>query len=67
MIQRIRGNEITNWQEALRRAALPALRDSGTPQNPTLSGPARAWRACKLADHPRTGFSSNSAEGIDRG
>jgi|CXWL01.1.fsa_nt_gi hypothetical protein len=67
MIQRTRGNGIPSWPEALRRAALPALRGPGTPSNATLSAPARVWRAGKLAEHRRSGFSRDSIPDIGRG
>ena len=62
MIQRIRGNGIPSWPEALRRAALPALGGPVAALNPALSAPARVWRACKSEDSAHgTGSASLSA------
>ena len=69
MIQRIRGNGIPSWPEGLRRAALPHLPDTHTPFNPTISAPARVWRAGKLSDS-RSGISRDRGDppaGIGRG
>jgi len=49
MKQETRGNGFPSWPEALRRAARPALATlSSSPHRPTLTAPARIWRASHL-------------------
>jgi hypothetical protein len=62
MIQRIRGNGIPSWPEALRRAALPLQGVPGMPPEvPSRPSPARTWRASRLAGYRGTPGSANSS------